>query len=237
LITRRHVADVVDSVAARGSFVVADRVLGFIRAIYNWANGTGWLEVNPTLKLKKRNVGKPHERVLSDTEIQTLWRALETAPKLSPEIYDALRLELLLGVRIGEALGAAKSEIDLEGRTWTIPALRTKAKREHPLPLPQLAESILRSALRRAGASTRFFSSPIDGKAMRPKSASRAVLRVRGRTDLLDVGTHDLRRTLATGLGNLGIPDQIIERVLNHAPTGIPEIGSRLGRACHCSSV
>jgi hypothetical protein len=33
LITRRHVADVVDSVAARGSFVVADRVLGLIRAI------------------------------------------------------------------------------------------------------------------------------------------------------------------------------------------------------------
>jgi integrase len=35
------------------------------------------------------------------------------------------------------------------------------------------------------------------------------------------VGTHDLRRTLATGLGNLGIPDEIIERVLNHAPRTI----------------
>ena len=33
-----------------------------------------------------------------------------------------------------------------------------------------------------------------------------------------DVGTHDLRRTLATGLGNMGVPDEVIERVLNHAP-------------------
>jgi integrase len=122
------------------------------------------LEVNPTLGLKKRNVGKPRERVLSDMEIQTLWRALEIAPKLSPEICDALRLELLLGIRIGEALGAAKSEINLEVRTWTIPALRTKANREHRLPLPQLAEGILRSALRRAGASTWLFPSPIDGR-------------------------------------------------------------------------
>src|SRR5262249_20875337 len=100
LIKRRHVADVVETVAARGSFVAADRVLGLIRAIYNWGNGTGSLEVNPTLGLKKRNVDKPRERVLSDTEIQTLWRALEIAPKLSLEIRDALRLELLLGIRI-----------------------------------------------------------------------------------------------------------------------------------------
>jgi integrase len=218
LIKRRHVADVVETVAGRGSFVAADRVLGLIRSIYNWANGTGCVEVNPTLGLKKRNVDKPRERVLSDREIHTLWRALEIAPKLTPEIRDALRLELLLGIRIGEVLGAAKSEINLDGRTWTIPALRTKAKREHRLPLPRLAETILRSALRRAGSSIWLFPSPIDGEAIRPKSASRAVLRVRGRADLPDVGTHDLRRTLATGLGNLGIPDEIIERVLNHAP-------------------
>jgi hypothetical protein len=44
---------------------------------------------------------------------------------------------------------------------------------------------------------------------------------LRGRTDLPDAGTHDLRRTLATGLGNLGIPDEIIERVLIHAPRTI----------------
>ena len=32
------------------------------------------------------------------------------------------------------------------------------------------------------------------------------------------IGTHDLRRTFATGLGNMGVLDEVIERVLNHAP-------------------
>ena len=44
--------DVVERAAERGAYVVADRLLGLIRAIYNWAAATGRLEVNPTLGLK-----------------------------------------------------------------------------------------------------------------------------------------------------------------------------------------
>lgn len=76
-VTRRHVMDVVEAVASRGAYVAADRVLTIIRAIYNWANSTGRLEVNPTLGLKKRNASPARERVLSDDEIRSLWDALE----------------------------------------------------------------------------------------------------------------------------------------------------------------
>jgi integrase len=217
-VTKRHVMEVVEAVAARGSFVTADHVLGLIRAIYNWANGTGRLDVNPTLGLKKRNAGKPRERVLSDTEVRTLWQALDAAPKLSHEIRTALKLELLLGVRIGEALGAARSEFDLERCVWTIPALRTKAEREHRLPLPQLAVDLLRAAVERAGDSPWLFPSPFDGRPIRSRSATRVVLRMRDKIGAPGIGTHDLRRTLATGLGNMGVADEVIERVLNHAP-------------------
>ena len=93
------------------------------------------------------------DRVLDDDEIRVLWHRLDTPSKLSEEIRDALKLQLLLGVRIGEALGAAKSEIDLSRRVWSIPAFRTKGEREHRLPLTTLAASILRSAIDRPGAS------------------------------------------------------------------------------------
>jgi integrase len=33
--------------------------------------------------------------------------------------------------------------------------------------------------------------------------------------------THDLRRTFATGLGDIGVPDEVIERFMNHAPSSI----------------
>jgi integrase len=111
--------------------------LGLIRAIYNWANGTSRLEVNPTLRLKKRNVSKPRERVLRDPEVRALWQALDAAP--------------------------------------------------------------------------------VDSKPIRRHSATRAETRIASDNGVLDIGTHDLRRTLATGLGEMGVAD-VIERVLNHAP-------------------
>ena len=146
-VTKRLVMEVVEKVARRGALVTADHVLGLVRAIYNYANGTGAFEVNPTLGLKRRNAGRPRERVLTDEEIPVLWQALDDAPKLSMAIRDGLKLELLLGVRISEALGAAKSEIDLARRVWTIPAIRTKSQREHRLPLSDMAMGILRLAV------------------------------------------------------------------------------------------
>lgn len=217
-ITRQQVMEAVETVADRGAYVMADHVLGLIRAIYNWSIGTGRLEVNPTLGLKKRNVARPRNRVLSVDEIRSFWQALESRPKLSAEIRDALKLQLLLGIRISEVLGAAMSEIDLHGGTWIIPDTRTKSRREHRLPLPPWAASIFKSAIERAGENTWIFPSPLGDGPIRPRSATRAVARLRDQIGLADVGTHDLRRTLATGLGNMGVSDEVIERVLNHAP-------------------
>jgi integrase len=224
-VTRVDVAKVVDRVVARGSFVAADRVLGIVRSIFSWANGTGKVDIDPARGLKKRNTGRPRERVLSDIEIRTLWRALDglaiTDQTMCPAIRDALRLQLLLGVRIGEAVGAARIEFDLERAVWTIPAGRTKSGREHRLPLSPMATGIIAAAMERAGRSPWLFPSSVDGKPIRPKSASRALMRLRRRLGVKGVGTHDLRRTVATGLGDMGVADEIIERVLNHAPATV----------------
>ena len=189
-----------------------------IRAIYNWGIATGALEVNPTVGLKKRNTSRPRERVLDNDEIRNLWHRLEMPSKLSQGIRDALKIQLLLGVRISEAIGAAKSEFDLKRWMWIIPAERTKADREHRLPLSPLAMTIIESAMERSGRSPWLFPSTLDGAPMRSRSATRAVIRFRLSISLGDIGTHDLRRTLATGLGDMNIPEEVIERVLNHAP-------------------
>lgn len=309
-ITRQQIMVAVEAVAERGSYAIAGKVLALVRAIYRWAAATGRLEVDPTRALKKRNAGRPRERILSNTEIRSLWSDLD-ASGISPEIRDALRLQLLLGLRIGEALGASKSENDLEHRVWVIPANRTKSNREHRLPLPPLATSILKSAIERTGDATWLFPSRIDDGPTWPKSAMRAILRLQklqerpsicaafenwrsqnrrpaypatpgtvaawisslskgddferlsrsvvrvhvsailtaqrasgnqidrkhsaiaailraapeARPKLgaerLGFSTHDLRRTFATGLGDKGVPDEVIERLLNHAPRSV----------------
>ena len=47
------------------------------------------------------------------------------------------------------------------------------------------------------------------------------MLRLSKEIGLEGLRTHDLRRTCATWLGNLDVPDEIIERVLNRAPRTI----------------
>ena len=56
-----------------------------------------------------------------------------------------LRLLILTGTRSGEARGARWQEFDLEKKTWLIPAARTKAKREHLIPLSKDALELVKS--------------------------------------------------------------------------------------------
>ena len=58
----------------------------------------------------------------------------------------------------------------------------------------------------------------LTSKPIRRRSATRAVTRIASDNGVLDIRTHDLRRTLATGLGEIGFADEVIEPVLNHAP-------------------
>ena len=113
-----------------------NRVFELVRSILNWALGRDLIKSNPLFGLpppiKKE---KPRERVLSDDEIRTLWRALDRAPvkrtKLRRSADDfpmrratalTLKLSLVTGQRIGEVAEAAMSEFDLREPTpiWVI---------------------------------------------------------------------------------------------------------------------
>jgi integrase len=65
----------------------------------------------------------------------------------------------------------------------------------------------------------------LDGK--RPMTLHQLIERVRGEAGLLDVRLHDLRRTLRTGLAELGVNFEVAERVLNHAMPGLQAVYNR----------
>jgi integrase len=62
----------------------------------------------------------------------------------------------------------------------------------------------------------------LNGK--RPMTLHRWIERVRNDAGLIDARLHDLRRTLRTGLAELGIPFEVAERVLNHAMPGLEAV-------------
>ena len=77
---------------------------------------------------------------LSETEDVAAVRASLTAALFVKLAFEFL---VLTAARSGEVRGAEWAEIDTEEHVWTVPATRTKAKREHRVPLRRRAEQIL----------------------------------------------------------------------------------------------
>jgi len=114
----------------------------------------------------------------------------------------------------------AWSELDLDAELWRVPPERNKSGRAFDLPLTAPVVETLQ-ALPRIGPMV--FT--LDGK--RPMAVHQLVERVRGDARLIDVRLHDLRRTLRTGLAELGVGFEVAERVLNHAMPGLQAVYNR----------
>jgi integrase len=139
-----------------------------------------------------------------------------------------LKLLLLTGVRLSEACGMARAEI--QGELWEIPGERTKSGLPHVVPLTATAAEIVAAAMAEAGDSTFVFPA-FDRHRMMEQSVTRhapdrAYARIAAKLGFVDVdgkpdtGIHDLRRTMATNLGRLGVPTELIDRVQGRGARG-----------------
>ena len=174
---------------------------------------------------QRSGAGTPaRERVLDDTEIRAIWNACQ-----QNDFGRIVRLLILTGCRREEIGQLRWSEINMDTGVMTIPGTRTKNKRELQLPLSPAAIDILRSAKPAEGRAYVFGRSGTDsgfaGWAW-TSSPSTVALQARGKASEPYV-LHDLRRTMRTGLGKLGIPPHIAELTINHAKGGIVAVYDR----------
>jgi integrase len=125
-----------------------------------------------------------------------------------------VQLLVLTGQRRNEVAGMAWREIDLETKTWTLPAVRAKNGVEHQIPLSDLAVEILKTLPRIDGSD---FVLTISGQ-----NSIRGFSLIKRRLDSLmppDMPAwvlHDIRRSVTSGLARLGINLPVIEKLLNH---------------------
>ncbi len=188
-----------------------------LRAIFAYAIERDLVTVNPVVGVSKRKVEIPRDRTLTAEELTALWQAIEKLPEL-PQAY--FRVVLLTGARRNEVGGMSWSEVDLDAGLWRLPAERNKSGRPFEIPLSRPVVETLRT-LPRIGPMV--FA--LDGK--RPMTLHQLIERVRREAGLLDVRLHDLRRTLRTGLAELGVNFEVAERVLNHAMPGLQAVYNR----------
>jgi integrase len=155
-----------------------------------------------------RQLERSRERVLSDTELKIIWDAL------GPDDYSAVvRLLMLTGQRASEIGGLRWSEI-VDGEI-RLPATRTKNSRPHVVPLAPAAQLILSGRPR----DDEFVFGRASGQPLGGWGACKAALdlRISARGAKLEHWVHhDLRRSMATRMAELGTAPHVIEAVLNH---------------------
>jgi integrase len=202
-ITRRDVAVVLNDIARKAP-VAAARARSNLSALFAWAIGEGLAESNPVLGTNNPDKGIARDRVLTDDELAALWNVCQ-----DDDSGRIVKLLILTAARREEVGGMLWGE--LGNGSWTIPASRTKNGREHALPLPELAWQVIEQTPRRPTNDRLFGIGPRGFN-----NWHKAKMAFDARCQIAPWRLHDLRRTVATRMADIGIQPHIIEAVLNH---------------------
>ncbi len=139
------------------------RVRQRIGAVMKWAVAQGHRGDNPAgdaiaAALPKGGSVRRHQRALPFREVGAALARVRTSNAYRPAVL-AFEFLVLTACRSGEVRFATWDEIDFASATWTIPARRMKAEREHRVPLSARALEILREARALADGSDLIFPS------------------------------------------------------------------------------
>ena len=228
-VTRLELQRVIDAHPGQHAASAAVR---YLRPVVKWAADRGLAEAGLALVAAPATV-KRRDRVLFPAELAKLLPVIRADRSGYGACY---RLILLTLLRLDEATGLRWKDVDLEHGTLMIGADRAKNGREHSVRLPRQAVDLLAGIGQGEPADLIFRaqSRAKKGELPQPLGAlanhDRATKRFAEAVAVSGWTRHDLRRTGATLLGEMGEPPHIIEAALNHAAIG-SEIASLYNRS------
>ncbi|HEY8359417.1 MAG TPA: tyrosine-type recombinase/integrase [Ramlibacter sp.] len=240
-VTKAHIQMVLDSIKSRATATqdmvrTAKKTLADLRQMFGFALDRDYVEADPTARIKKARLGAnvERDRVIAEPELIELFRKLPDAG-LVPTSQLALKLQLATATRIGEVLAARWENFDLERQAWTIPL--TKNGKRHVIWLSSYAMELLKDLGKITGRTPWLFPASqltnagekvnhhVNVKTVTKQVSDRQrTTALAGRSKkvnslLLQGGKwtpHDLRRTGATIMAELGALPDVVERCLNH---------------------
>ena len=237
-ITRREIFEkVLDPITDRGAKTQANKTLSILKQMFNFGVERDLIQGNPISTVKKKSVGGLEKSRTRALEFEEVIQVFERLPKLgiSQQVIYALKCITLTGCRPIEVTGAQWQEFDFDKMIWTIPAERVKqnkdGERTHKVPITQNM-AILLDELRAAFGylnSKYVFPSTTTNKSgpgeqpIDRHSLSRSISRKQEQLGVPKFVPHDLRRTVATRLGDadIGADPIVIEKILNHQLQGV----------------
>lgn len=234
-IRKTDITHILDNVLSRNARRMAKIVLTLLRQIFRFAEDRDIVESNPTSSIRKAKIGGKdviRERFLSEDEIINLHIQLPNAFLLKTS-EQALWIIMSTCCRVGELCMAKWDEINFDRREWFIPAENSKNGKSHTISLSDFSFTLFNDLklLRKSDVwvfPNSKLSSHVCKKSITKQVGDRQLnpsqARLQGRSKhsnalILKGGKwtpHDLRRTGATTMGNLGIRPDVIELCLNH---------------------
>ena len=240
LVTKADIFLILDETKKAGKLRTGNMLLADLKQMFRFALAREIVDRNPLDTIAKRQVGGAdveRSRVLDETEIRLLGGALKNAG-MTRRSEIAVKIILATGCRISELMNAAWEQVDFEALTWHLP--ETKNQRTHTIHLSPYAEKLFRQLAEMRASDTKpegkplpwVFPNkskngpvciksfgkqlsdrqrPLDEKLMNRTTSTEALLLPRGHWT-----AHDLRRTTATTMAELGISTDVIDECLNH---------------------
>jgi integrase len=228
-ITRHDLLEVIEAALKRGSPWQAHHIFSYTSRLFNWAieRGTFGLESSPTHGMRPARVigaKKPRSRVLTDAELQAVWKASE---ELGYPYGPFVRLLMITGQRKSECADAQWPEFDFEKRLWVIPPGRMKMDAAHVVPLTSEAIAVLEGLPRfQSGQylfSFAFGKTPINSFSKAKENLDKLMI-AKELPRISPWVFHDIRRTVRTHLSALPVPDLVRELVIAHAKPGFHKV-------------
>ena len=229
-VTKSHISLIIGKMKIRGAPHTARNLIILVRQMFRFAVSHDLIDADPTARIditKMTTKASERDRVLSESEIKALARQMPDA-NLNPATECAIWIAIATACRVGEISKAKHTDVDFDAGTWVIPKENSKNGKAHTIVLSNFALEQFRR-LTRLSTSAVWLLPHRDNI----RSASRSSLaqqlnirqipgdaRCKDNQSLILIGgkwtPHDLRRTGATLMGNLGVAPDTIDKCLNH---------------------
>jgi integrase len=203
--------------------VTANRVVQFLRRIFNWADKAEvWRGENPARGVKMFHEDK-RTRFLQPDELPRVFHALRS--ETNADLRDFVLVGLVTGARKADILAMRWENVSLGDNRWQIP--QPKSRKPYQVALMPEAVKVLRDRLRRRDGDSPWVF-PSHGKTGHLVDLKRSWQRLRQRAQIPDVTQHDLRRTLGSWQAGQGTSLKIIGESLGHSSLAATAIYAQL---------
>ena len=242
-VRKRDIIRLVDLVAERAP-VRANRVLSWTKRLFNWAAMRDLIDANPAQYVEKPTNERSRERVLTDPELVAIWGAVDP----STDFGAIIRLLMLTGARRSEIADLRWAELSEDLTLVRLPATRTKNNLPFELPLSTQARPILAERYRVVGRDHVFGQRGAKGgfsgfgrcKARLDAQLLEAACEeavARGESleavQLKPWRIHDVRRSVVTGMNEIGVAPHVVEAVVNHVSGAKAKVAGVYNRAAY----